>query len=76
MDDPSSYFINVELGFGFGEGPSIISTMQDLDRINRAHCQELKTRTRKKKPKGKRFTSAELARMLEAQLADIAADVR
>lgn len=32
MSRPPSGFVAVELGFGFGEGPSLLATMQDIDR--------------------------------------------
>jgi hypothetical protein len=76
VDNPSGYFINVELGFGIDEGPSIVATMQDLDRINKAHRYQLETKRKKAKKRAKRerLTGAKLALMLEARLASLDAD--
>jgi len=77
VDYPPGYFIEVELGFGLGEGPSIIATMQDLDRINAAHRHELEGKQRKtKKPKRtkrERLTGQKLAALVDARLGRVKA---
>ena len=40
--DPPKWFIDYELGFKLGHGPTIIYTTEHLDEINRAHRAELR----------------------------------
>lgn len=64
---PPAGFVATELGFGALEGPSIISTMQDLDRINRAHRHELARAT--KTERRRRMTGARVQRAVRAIVA-------
>ncbi len=68
MDSPPASFINEELGFGFGEGPSIISTLQDLDRTNKAHRHKLE-----KQEKKQRRTADAIRQVVNARLSSASA---
>jgi hypothetical protein len=61
---PPAGFVAIELGFGMLEGPSIISTMQDLDKTNRRNRRQLAETERKvKRP---RMTGARAQRAVRA----------
>jgi hypothetical protein len=63
---PPAGFVAVELGFGLLEGPSIIATMQDLDKTNRAHKRQLAKGGRPARP---RMTGARAQRAVRALVA-------
>jgi hypothetical protein len=64
---PPAGFVAVELGFGLLEGPSIITTMQDLERTNRAHRNQLARAARAERRQ--RMTGARAKRAIRALVA-------
>ena len=67
---PPAGFVAVELGFGLLQGPSIVTTMQDLEKTNRRNRRLLEQTERGEKPKRPRMTGALAQKAVRALVAD------